>query len=135
MTPFLLAVAEENVELTHLLLQSGKVDTNSRDVYGRSALHYAAANGNVQLARMLIENGMNPNIRNDAGETPLMKACQFVELGTIEYLLSIPLVDIHCKSVVAWNQEDGEKLSRHSNDALQSFRAQLSKEREANSHA
>lgn len=100
LTPFLLAVAEENVDLTLVMLQTGKININSRDIYGRSALHYAAANGNVQLVRILIEIGVNPNITNNAGETPLMKACQFIELGTIEYLLSNPKVDIHARNVV-----------------------------------
>lgn len=101
LSPFLLAVAEENVELTYLMLQSGKVNRNCKDTYGRSALHYAAANGNVELARMLIENGTDPNILNNAGETPLIKACQFIELGTIEYLLSLPTVNIHKRNVVS----------------------------------
>ena len=107
----MLSVAEENVELSYLMLQSGKVDTNSRDIYGRSSLHYAAANGNVELAKLLIDNGINPNILNNAGETPLMKACQFIELGTIEYLLSIQLVDIHCRNVVRHYKEDWQKCS------------------------
>jgi ankyrin repeat protein len=125
LTPFLLAVAEENIDLTHLMLGSGKVDTNSRDVYGRSALHYAASNGNVQLVKLLIENGMNPNIMSHAGETPLMKACQFVELGTIEYLLSIPEVDIHCKNVVRKPQSDREKRPRHPTHSVQHIRTEL----------
>jgi ankyrin repeat protein len=125
LTPFLLAVAEENIDLTHLMLGSGKVDTNSRDVYGRSALHYAASNGNVQLVKLLIENGMNPNIMSHAGETPLMKACQFVELGTIEYLLSIPEVDIHCKNVVRKPQSDREKRSRHPTHSVQHIRTEF----------
>lgn len=118
LSPFLLAVAEENVDLTYLMLQSGKVFKDSKDMYGRSALHYAAANGNVQLAKLLIDNGADPNILNNAEESPLMKACQFVELGTIEFLLSIPTVDIHRRNVVCLSYVDGKKCPRYPLHAL-----------------
>lgn len=38
---------------------------------GRSALHVAAAAGDVAMTRLLLELGANPDVRNSAGETPL----------------------------------------------------------------
>lgn len=97
---FLLAVAEDNIELALLFIHSKKVDINSKDSFGRTALHYAAANGDVKMVKLLIEAGVDPNAKNNALETPLMKACQFIELYTIEYLMNQPQVEISCLDIV-----------------------------------
>ena len=97
---FLLGVAEDNLDLTLFFIQSKRIQLDYTDLLGRSALHYAAANGNVQMVRLLIQAGIDPNSKNNAGETPLMKACQFIELSTIDFLMGLPQVDIFCVDTV-----------------------------------
>jgi len=44
------------------------------DVKGWRPLHYAAARGNPDTVRMLLEHGANPNVKNTKGQTPLHMA-------------------------------------------------------------
>lgn len=55
------------------LLDSG-VDVNSRDRGGRTALHLAAKQGQVELARYLLSRGADVNARDALGRTSLMLA-------------------------------------------------------------
>ena len=57
-------------EVRTLILQG--VDVNSRDVFGdNTGLHWAASLGLAEMARLLIDNGANVDIRNHDGNTPL----------------------------------------------------------------
>lgn len=54
---------------------------------GRTALHQAAANGNVQVIRTLIAHGAQVNAKNSSGETPLHLAARFGHVDAVQYLL------------------------------------------------
>lgn len=54
---------------------------------GRSALHQAAAIGNLKLVQILINKNAQINIQNKAGETPLHLAAQFGHLNVARYLI------------------------------------------------
>ena len=69
------------------------VEVDSRDSYGRTALHYACSSGNIDIARELLAAGAQVNARNNAGETPLLKACGFTEIEMVEYLLALPEIE------------------------------------------
>ena len=57
-------------EVRTLILQG--VDVNSRDVFGdNSGLHWAASLGLAEMARLLIDNGADLDIRNHDRNTPL----------------------------------------------------------------
>ncbi len=43
---------------------------------GRTALHYAAANNQLEAVRRLLKFGANINARTVGGETPLIKATE-----------------------------------------------------------
>ncbi|MBS1959121.1 MAG: ankyrin repeat domain-containing protein [Bdellovibrionales bacterium] len=55
---------------------------------GRTALHQAAASGNVRLIRTFISNGANVNAKNTSGETPLHLASRFGHVDAVRYLIS-----------------------------------------------
>jgi ankyrin repeat protein len=68
---FVEAVRKNRIDEVRALLLQG-VDVNSRDVFGDNAgLHWAARLGLAEMARLLIDNGADVNIRNDEGYTPL----------------------------------------------------------------
>lgn len=57
-------------------LISKGVNVSSADSKHRTALHFAAAQGNDQTLRVLLENGANPNAKDLNGNTPLhLAAC------------------------------------------------------------
>lgn len=97
----LASISEERNEITAIVLQHPQTNIDYRDSLGRSAMHYAAANGNIQAMRMLLARNANVNVLNTAGETPLMKACQFIELDAIAFLLEIPGIDILAQDIVS----------------------------------
>jgi ankyrin repeat protein len=68
---FVEAVRNDRIDEVSALLMKG-VDVNSRDVFGDNAgLHWAASLGLAEMARLLIDNGADVNIRNEEGYTPL----------------------------------------------------------------
>jgi hypothetical protein len=53
------------------LLSIRNINVNVKDVYGETPLHWAAKNGHVEIARVLLQNGAEVNVRNNYGNTPL----------------------------------------------------------------
>ena len=95
----------------------------SIDDQGHTSLHWAAAMGDVDIVRDLINRGANPNVRNLRGETPLIRACLFAnshEKGTMAKLVhilrnTITIPDHYGGTVfhhVAYTAHSGMKSSR-----------------------
>ena len=63
-------------ELVELLIANGAaVDLQARD--GRTALMYAAKNGDARAVKALLKSGASVNIADNEGETALMNAVRF----------------------------------------------------------
>lgn len=43
---------------------------NKSDEHGNTLMHIAAQNGNLRIAKLLIQKGGNPNHQNKQGQTP-----------------------------------------------------------------
>ena len=60
-----------------LLLETGKVDIDSKDKYSVTPLSYAASSGHEAVVRLLLETGtVNPDLKDNHGKTPLSYAMQ-----------------------------------------------------------
>src|ERR1035438_7524161 len=65
------AVRSGDVAATQTILATG-FNPNTRDKLGATALHDAVWTGHIQLVRVLLEHGADPNIPHaEAGATPL----------------------------------------------------------------
>ncbi len=53
-------------------LRGMNIDVNLKDAIGRTSLHIAAENGNIDIVMFLIENGANVNVTDVNGNTPLV---------------------------------------------------------------
>lgn len=72
-----------------------------RDVVGRTALHYAAIAGHVELVRELLQfSDLNPNIVDSYGLTPLHLAVQHGHVSVACLIMQVHLVDLNCPSVL-----------------------------------
>lgn len=74
-------------EVVQLLLSKG-ADVNTKDVNGKTPLHYAAEHGNARFARLLIANGAEVNARNHYSETPLCTAVIWGYKDMVELLIA-----------------------------------------------
>jgi len=96
------AATRQDTKLATLLLAAG-ADTRARLVQqyvhwggvmhrafgapGQGVLHLAAASGNLDLVKLLIGRGVGPDIRDDAGVTPLAEACRTGQVRVARFLL------------------------------------------------
>jgi ankyrin repeat protein len=72
-TPLLALMAadrEPTTNLVHMLLQAGQ-NSNAKDTYGMSALHYAAQWRGTNVLQILLEGKADPNAQDAHGNTPL----------------------------------------------------------------
>lgn len=52
-----------------------------------TALHLASDLGGLDAVRLLLEDGANPNVRNDKGQTPLHLASEWNHVERTRFLL------------------------------------------------
>lgn len=72
-SPLVVAAFANRLDVVaELLLLGASVET--KDCFGWTALHYAAANGDQQMVQELITNGANPLELNNEGYTPMQVA-------------------------------------------------------------
>jgi ankyrin repeat protein len=65
-----------NLSLIELVLRHKQVDIDASIKDGSTALHYAIDQNNVNVVRVLLEKGADPNKRNNGGRTPLRFAVE-----------------------------------------------------------
>lgn len=72
-SPVVAAVNANHIELTHIFLRA-KADPNVADHRGVTVLHLASFNGNITIARGLINHFADVNSRDPQGQTPVFFA-------------------------------------------------------------
>ncbi len=89
-TPLIVAVQARNLEIAGFLLSRG-ADVNAPDA-GGTPLHYAVETrtgiSGIDILRLLLEQGAVVDKRNDAGETPLLRAAAGGKLEEASLLLA-----------------------------------------------
>jgi len=87
----LFLIAEKNMYLTldHIKRYLTKSDLNKKNESGDSALHVAAANGSVEVIRILLQAGADPQLKNINNETSLDIAKKLKLKKTIQALSKI----------------------------------------------
>lgn len=88
MTPLHEAALTGNTEIMSLLLAKG-ADTNARDVYMDTPLHFVAfaPTNSAEAAWILVRNGADVNVQDVFGETPLHWAAFAGAVGAASVLL------------------------------------------------
>lgn len=84
------------------LMENG-VDLSHVNLKGNAAFHFAARNGNAHLMDFLLHHKCDINLKNFAGETPLMYALRKEQhdvdkcMGLVDYFLIVPSFDLHAR--------------------------------------
>jgi len=85
------SIIENNIDDFLLYLRYG-YSPNSKDRRGVSLLHHAIRAGQLEIARLLLEKGANPNsVAEDRGNTPLMDAAATSNIEIIKLLMKYQL--------------------------------------------
>ena len=94
----MLAIAQGHAEVVRLLLEHWmwEYSADGRDDHGLTALMYAAA-GDLEMARLLLENEAPVNAQTDVGTTALMFAAAFGHVEVVRFLVENG-ADIHIQN-------------------------------------
>ena len=84
-TPLILACYRGNNDVAKFLIKEVK-DIDALSEMG-TALMACSVKGNVEIAKLLLEKGCNPNLTDSSGTTALILATQFKNIKMIEALL------------------------------------------------
>lgn len=92
-TPLLISVSTGNWDIfEHLLNQPGiNINVQTEDLMG--CLHYAVSKNRREISKRLLEAGVDPDLRDKRGATPLHRACSLGHLDLINLLVT----DYHAK--------------------------------------
>jgi uncharacterized protein len=86
---FIVEVILGNTERVSQLLDQAPVElTHALDITGKTALHWAAAQGNDDIVRLLLDHGFTINAQDADGNTPLHLAARNGNLSTVKLLLA-----------------------------------------------
>ena len=77
-TPLIRSITNNYTNIAKKLIENG-ARTNFKDCDGNTALHYAIAMENLDIAVLLINNGALYNIENDLGKIPLDVASYYMK--------------------------------------------------------
>ena len=84
---FIIACESGKRKIAELLLANQEVEVGYTDEKGRTALHYAAHHGYLDLVQILIDRGAALDYEDHAGETPFYFACLQKQKQTALFLL------------------------------------------------
>ncbi|KAM3871172.1 ankyrin repeat domain-containing protein 66 [Diretmus argenteus] len=91
MTELHQAAAAGDLDLVEEILRQNECNPNQRDIDWnyKTPLHWAAAKGNTEMVRILIESGARPCLRTDHGWTPAHFAAESGRLAVLRLLHSL----------------------------------------------
>lgn len=84
---YLAAILSNASEIIHPALAPFLIDLHSRTSEGDTILHLACIWGDARAVRLLVEMGLDTNVRGDMGCTPLHYAVSGCHLDIVKYLL------------------------------------------------
>ena len=81
------AIAFYNGGVVKILLNHSKNFVNLRSSTGSTAFHWAALEGDVELAKLLLDAGAKPNLAKNDGSTTLLIAIKNNRITIVQVLL------------------------------------------------
>jgi ankyrin repeat protein/nucleoside phosphorylase len=92
------AAERGNIALVKILLETGRVDVNSKARHGQTPLWFAARNGHKAVVKQLLSTGrVDADSKAIYGQTPLSFAAMKGQETVVKLLLATGCVDVDCK--------------------------------------
>ncbi len=103
-TPLFIACDRWYIDLAEYLIDRHSAKLNSRIIngYGKDLLFKAYEKENGNTVKSLIENGMDVNIEDENGKTPLLMACLWNNENLAKYLIEEQNANINVESKRGW---------------------------------
>lgn len=114
-TPLGEAVKNDSKELVDLFIKHGADVNFCKPERGLTPLHVAAINGNVSLAKYLIQRGAKVDAKDTTGKMPVDYAREYEEKETVKFLLKQMA---STEGTAAVSTEDRSSLSKITEEAL-----------------
>lgn len=116
-----------------------RVNVHTRNCVGATALHFAAIQGNAEIARILLLAGADPNLKGEHGFTPLHEAIQQNHLDVIVELMSggaDPTIknDWDMDAFEMASIDDSPEYPEQIRQLIESFRPQSNRKGEQTAH-
>jgi hypothetical protein len=81
------AVANNDIDGVRFFSKAGSSIINQKNIGGATALHIAAREKNLEIAKILVENGADINATDNEGWTPLMRSALAADDAFLSFLL------------------------------------------------
>jgi ankyrin repeat protein len=116
-TPLSWAACYGHEAVVKLLLETGKVDLESKDTeYGQTPLSWAVRNGHESVVKLLLETGkVDLESTGRSGQTPLSWAARYGNKAVVKLLLETGKVDLestdtkYCQTPLSWAAYNGHE--------------------------
>jgi hypothetical protein len=113
MTPLHYAAKAGKVNAIKLMNNKHQLRGFSQDITGRTAYHWAAINGNVQVLEILTEKKWNIMTEDQNGDTPLHHAVRYGRFEAVKYLVFTERDHLLTKNKKNNTAEDESRLTKN----------------------
>ncbi|XP_060516097.1 tyrosine-protein kinase Shark isoform X2 [Cylas formicarius] len=94
------ATDQGNYTVVSELLKTGYHGYEAKNQDGQTAVHIASIKGQNDILRNLIQHGVNVNLRDTAGYTPLHYACQNNLSSTVRLLIEVGEANVQARNTI-----------------------------------
>ncbi len=87
LTPLYIAIQKGRLDIVEILFDRKHFSVKDKDIYGCNPLHWTAQQGNLNIAKFLVDKGADIGAKDNDGRTPLHVAAYSGDLDMVKFFL------------------------------------------------
>ncbi|WP_353286446.1 ankyrin repeat domain-containing protein [Wolbachia endosymbiont (group A) of Crataerina pallida] len=87
LTPLYIAIQKGRLDIVEILFDRKHFSVKDKDIYGCNPLHWTAQQGNLNIAKFLVDKGADIGAKGNDGRTPLHVAACSGDLDMVKFFL------------------------------------------------